>query len=338
MRMKLVAAGLLFLAVGFVLWKAAQRRPAADAAGTASVASDASLSRLTVESTNGLVALGLDVSGWFITAPVRARADASAVSKVVDGLQSLRPDSVAAADRTEAGPYGLDASTIVVHSTWTTPSGSTSEHVHTIGAAVPGGTYFTVDTDPRVFLGPEGLREAFSRPYNELRDRSVLAFDPATVRGLFVQMGEQRWFVERMNDGWKRTKPSEGAADKGAVESVLTMLAQAKARDHVDDRRPSDMAALNALGFSSPSALVTLVQAAGSRTLLVAESEASGGHRVYAREAAGGPVMVVDGAVLETLRTAMASGTMLMPTTSAPRRPSIRISAGVSSEGPGMAA
>ena len=38
----------------------------------------------------------------------------------------------------------------------------------------------------------------------------ALAFDPAGVRGLWVQMGENRWFVERTQDGWTRTKPSEG--------------------------------------------------------------------------------------------------------------------------------
>jgi hypothetical protein len=215
-------------------------------------------------------------------------------------VQSLETTREASPDRSHDGEWGLASPYVAVTLGMVDGTTRTVE----VGAEVAdgGGTYFAVGGEPRVFIGPAGLRAQLELSVRDLRNRSVLLFDPASVRGVFVGLGDRQWHVERSQDGWRRLKPEAGPADGAVVERLLAALAAAKAATFVDEEHPADAAALATLGFDKPLLVTLLLPGGRSTTLLVAEREVKGNHETHARLAAGGPVMTVDAGLAAALR------------------------------------
>jgi hypothetical protein len=291
--------GVVVLAVGagIAFWPAS--RPVA----ITPVAS-ASFSRLSFTTPSEIITFERDGSGWRLTAPVRGKADTAAVDALIGRFTALPTDRGAAPDRSNAAEFGLVSPEVTVRVTGTDTQGTAQDRAWLLGSEGPNGTAFAIEGDPRVFFGPPGLKSLVARPLVDLRDRSLVSFVPRDARGLFLLRPDgSSWLVERGDEGWKRTKPTPGPANAAVVDGILLRLLEAKALDYLDDRRPTTAEGLGAFGLARPAATVTLLLPADkSETLLVGVAGEDDQKRVYARIAAGGPVMLVDGAILAELQ------------------------------------
>jgi hypothetical protein len=296
----IAGAVLLALVLFFVLRPQGATPPPAPKAAAA----PSETNKLSFTTADEIVSFERDAAGWHIASPLRAKADGAAVDALIARLNTLTTDREASPDRTKAAEFGLVTPAVTIRLSGTDTKGQSQEKAWLIGNEGPNGTTFAVEGDPRIFFGPPGFKALVAQPLDELRDRSLVAYQPREARGLFLLRADgTSWLVERGPEGWKRVKPNEGPADATVVDGILTRLREAKALEYMDDRRPTTADGLGAYGLDKAAATVTiLLPGDKSETLLVGVAGEGANKRVYARIAAGGPVMLVDGAILEELQ------------------------------------
>jgi hypothetical protein len=300
LKWSVVGAVLGALVIAFAL----RHRHRADTVPDLTHAPIASATKLSFTTPTEIITLEQATDGWRITSPVRAKAVTPAVEALIGRFTALTTDREASPDRSKATELGLVSPEVTVRLIGADAQGKAQEKAWLLGNEGPNGTAFAVEGDPRIYFGPPGLKAVVAKPLLDLRDRSLVAFAPKDARGLFVlRPGGNAWLVERGDEGWKRKKPTEGAADAAVVDGILLRLLEAKALDYVDERRPTTAEGLVTYGLDKPAATVTiLLPGDKSETLLVGVAGEGDAKRVYARIAAGGPVMLVDGSILEELQ------------------------------------
>ena len=120
-----------------------------------------------------------------------------------------------------------------------------------------------------------------------------LAIDRASLKAIRITNGNGELRVEKEGEGWKLTAPIPTAADKDAVEGLISSLETA----HVE-RRIKDEGSRKDFGLDPPRATLQVETAAGGQgeTLAVGDSNPIGGTR-YALLPGTNEVAVVSGAL-----------------------------------------
>jgi hypothetical protein len=165
--------------------------------------------------------------GWTLTTPVRVRADAAAMGRLLQGVTSLRADRVLDADPVARATDDEPLASLDVtagDSEWRltiTPSPAEPGFVHVVFTNKP--SLFVVATTnlPLPLIRADGVRG--------LLDRTLLAAPAASVRRLTVKRGNEVWSVQRAanGDGWESAAGRE--PDPEAIQSWLTALAACQA-------------------------------------------------------------------------------------------------------------
>jgi hypothetical protein len=94
-------------------------------------------------------------------------------------------------------------------------------------------TFVKIHGDDRVYHAQDAFRHRFTLSADELRDKTVLAFNRRDIREVELLQGQSRMVLKAASD------PSGGAAEKTAAESGI--------RWEAADGRPADPAAVDAL-------------------------------------------------------------------------------------------
>jgi hypothetical protein len=144
-----------------------------------------------------------------------------------------------------------------------------------LGAKKPEGTVpLSVDGDPQVYLLPQWAADQLLKSQEDLRDTTLLAFEPEKVEKLSITAAGKSTVLAKSAGAWKVTEPKTPPAgfelDPAMVTSQLQRLRTLRAAKVVNG--VADAAA----GFGKPTAMVELQLAGGKKQLLKFGGETPG--------------------------------------------------------------
>jgi hypothetical protein len=128
-----------------------------------------------------------------------------------------------------------------------------------VGKAAPTSqhTFVLMAGDPRVFQARENLKARFDQTLDDLRDKNVFKFDPASVEVIDLDDGKKTLSLTRkqipveVGAGQKKEpapgqaegvwESPEGKVDDSKVTQLLNALSNFKCRTYIYDRKKSDL-------------------------------------------------------------------------------------------------
>jgi uncharacterized protein DUF4340 len=253
------------------------------------------LTGLEIVTSDDTIALEPADHRWKLTRPVALGADPDTVSGFLDKLSGAKVKEFVAEAPPSLATYGLDKPWRV-----TLVTGKDKDRARRallIGKAEAGkGVYAMRDGESSVLLIPEDVWTALPKNVAALRDKTVVQFDRDKVSRLEVESPQGSITLVRENDKWKIAAPQALPADQVEAGAVLTKLQNLRAQGFL-----SEDAALIPKFLARPEVKVTVTDASGAKTLLLAPSpEKRGGQAMaYGAIAGTGPVVLVDGPALK---------------------------------------
>jgi len=189
--------------------------------------------------------------GWFLEAPIAAKADKSQLDLMLSQVQSLEREEVVD-EKPAAGSlaqYGLQPPAASI--TFTSVSGKAQTLL--FGSLNPMGqsVYCQVSGSPQILLAQQFSQRGIIRSADQLRDKAVWSLDTAKVVKVRSSFKDWAFTLEKAQDGqWKATlpgaKPVPAMASK--VSDVLAQLNNLQVRDFVAEPVKS----LARYGLASP--------------------------------------------------------------------------------------
>ena len=203
-------------------------------------------------------------SGWKVTAPFAAPADASAVESILTSLEKLEADEVVVEKAANLAEYGLDKPSRTVGAV---VEGAPAPLEVEFGAKSPDGSsvYARAGSAPKVFLVPSWVEGSFDKKPFDLRDRDLLHVKRDDVRSIEIASPEGGYALARTDAGeWAFTKPVATRAGRWSVDGLLGTVENLR-MDSVAAEAATDA---KAFGLDQPARTVSLVLKDGStRTL-----------------------------------------------------------------------
>jgi hypothetical protein len=194
------------------------------------------------DSTVGFTKNGLD---WAIVAPVKARADFSAVEGIVTRLQSAHMTALESADAADLRQYGLDkpsASAVV-------GTGS-SRATLLIGSTAEGkdGVFAKDASRPMVFIIGKDVADELKKGVNDFRRKDLFEFRPFNARRVEITRGAEALVLEKMKgtgkdatEKWRRVSPTAGDVDQTKTETLLSKFSNLRAQSFVEPHTPTGL-------------------------------------------------------------------------------------------------
>ena len=224
-------------------------------------------------------------SGWELTEPVVARADASAVEWLISGLSDMKVDRFV--DDPAEFSFPPNMKIFIV---------SENEPVEksvTISQEKDGLVY--VKTDSGEFLVNAEVADKLPKQPYDLRDRTVMVFDESAVEKVELKYPRLSIALEKNPAGeeeeWKMTAPMQVKADKSQVDGILRKLHDLRASEFAPDSASH--------GLAQPEIQITLsLKGSGTKTLLAGKKT---GKLVYVKTAAEETVYLVGAGILDDL-------------------------------------
>ncbi len=172
--------------------------------------------------------------GWLIQSPVAFPGDDVNLDAIASTLANLKTDATVE-DPAAPEIYGLGEA-----ARWVRFRVGSETHGLGIGADTPvGGDVYVAreGADGAIHTVPAFRVSAFDRDLTALRDRRVLDFDRTRVVRIVVGWEQGNVTLERGEDGWVITQPSEaaGKADESTVDGLLSDVAFLRAEGFVDE-------------------------------------------------------------------------------------------------------
>ena len=234
---------------------------------------------------------------WKLTRPVALSADAETVGGFLEKLGAAKVKEFAAEAPPSLEPYGLDKPWRVTLTTG--KDKDRASRTLLIGKADAGkGVYAMRAGESSVLLIPEDVWTALPKNVAAARDKTVVQVDRDKVARLEVESPQGPLTLVRENDKWRITAPQALPADQVEAGSLLVKLQNLRAQGFLGE----DAAAIPKY-LARPEVKVTVTDAAGAKTLLLAPSPERRGAQAmaYAAVAGSGPVVLVDGTALKDL-------------------------------------
>lgn len=256
---------------------------------------------LRFEVTNLVAECAREDEQWMIVQPVRARADAGEMDRILTGLEELpRGEVITAAEQKERGlsppAYGLDQPRARV-----TYGNNLRRRTLLVGRdAVLGGAVYIKDTESEdIVAAGTNLLAILPLTASDLRDRTLLPGSGPQVERLeiarpdgFIKLAR----TERVR--WQIQQPVVGRASPIVVQNILEALFSLEVRDFVADEGADPVA----YGLDDPPFRVSVWSGdpAAETTLLFGDTTEAGG--VYVKRKSADPVYVVGTNILGVLR------------------------------------
>lgn len=186
---------------------------------------------LTLSRAEGTIRLKREGDGWMMIEPLRARGDRGRVDETLTTLLTARIDREIDPAPTRLGEFGLDKPAVEI----TLRPKEGPPLALALGSKNPTGVwvYARLADKPAVFVLGESVLRDTTRPRDDFRDRTVLAFDTRSVSGLEIAMREETIVVEPAASGWKLTRPRELPADADTIRDLLEKLQTQKVKEFV---------------------------------------------------------------------------------------------------------
>lgn len=178
--------------------------------------------------------------GWRIVEPVDFPADVFTVDAVASALAEVTSESVYEEPQ-DLAVYGLAEGSRELR--FGTGDG---EWLLRLGNDTPMGSqaYVWVEGGDAVYTISRSRVNALRKTLDQLREKRLLRFDAATVRGVTAEWPDGRVVLARDGEQWRLTSPLEAPADAAAIRELLSNLAFLRAEGFEDDPRPDAEAGL----------------------------------------------------------------------------------------------
>ena len=171
---------------------------------------------------------------WGITAPIRAKADDTAVNNMLTTIvdeevtRSLTPE-----EPVDLALYGLAQPPVVLRIAL--QDGTTLPKV-SIGKDTPVGfsAYVRKEGDPQLHLTRQAFRLGLIKEVKELRDKTVLPFERDSVTRIAINTAETSIVLGKTDADWTFEHPAPYAVDASAVQTYLSTLEGMRAEDFVE--------------------------------------------------------------------------------------------------------
>ncbi len=168
---------------------------------------------------------------WQLTKPFQADADSEKVSQMLDDILNKRVKQTL--EVTELAQYGLDTPSITL-SLWT--KGDSPAATFFIGKkAINFSVYVKEKSEAHIFLIESSALDDLTKSPTDLRDRSVLKFDPETVSGIQFKHRDagsasqsNTINCEKREGTWHVGQPLEAKGDAEEIEDLLSELRSLK--------------------------------------------------------------------------------------------------------------
>jgi len=194
---------------------------------------------------------------WKIVKPAKYNADPDGVRMLLSSLSNSRIDDFTADNPANVAQYGLDKPSLEV-SVFTGPAQSRQSLEFGKKETAPGKDDYYVrrGEKPDVYAVHSYLFTDANKGLNDLRDRTVLAFDPDKVEQIKFTSGGKSFAVAHAGgDKWTETDGGKSDADPVKVRQFLDRLHTLKAESIVQD----STANLEKFGLNSPNEQVVFL-------------------------------------------------------------------------------
>lgn len=164
---------------------------------------------------------------WQLKAPFLAYADNEKVSQMLDDILNKRVKQTL--EVPEFTQYGLDTPNITL-SLWT--DGTSPKATFFIGKkAINYSVYIREKSETHIFIIESSALDDLTKAPTDLRDRSLVRFNPETVPNIQFKYGDVAPTVqsktvncEKRGGIWHVTHPTEAKADAQEIETILSEL------------------------------------------------------------------------------------------------------------------
>ena len=300
----LLAAVVILLILGGVLYWSEHRKPSPAAASSPSTpaivkvdAADVTSLTVTQKGEPPVTLVRSSPGQWQITAPLQTRADSSAVSGILSTLAPLTAERVVEDKATDLSQFGLADPSVQLNIV--RKNNKTTQL--SIGDTTPTGNaiYVAVAGDPRVFTVASWSKSSLDKSLNDLRDKRLVPVESGSVSHIELIHEHQDIDFGRVQNGWQIEKPQTYRTDTFQVDDLLQQVTGA----HWDPSvTPPDAA--KAFAKATPYATVKLTGGSGTDTLEVRKAQDS----YYAKSSAIGGTWKVDTSVSGGLSEALNRG------------------------------
>ena len=220
-----------------------------------------------------------ETGDWRLTSPFQADADSEKVNQVLDDFLNKRVKQTL--EVPELTQYGLDTPSIVL-SLWT--SGDSPAATFFIGKkAINFSVYVKEKSETHIFLIESSALDDLTKSPTDLRDRSVIKFNPETVSSIqFTHSNTGTTALsstincEKRDDIWHVTHPIKASADAEEIEFLLSELRSLKVSSFEADGADANvLAQLEKFGLDDPRIQMKLTDGDNTYTLGIGASVAS---------------------------------------------------------------
>lgn len=197
-------------------------------------------------------------SNWKITSPFKTNADNSKINEMISDFVNKQIKEKL--EVTDYKKYGLEPPTIKIK-LWTNQD--SLPKIFAIGKqAINYSVYTKESTEDHIFLIESSALQDLSKSPIEIRDRSVLSFNPKTITQIHFER-PQEFTCQKLEGIWKITHPINISADSDQIESILTELHNLKVSTfEVDDDKVTPV--LEKYGVIKPRIKLKISQDNGS--------------------------------------------------------------------------
>ena len=230
---------------------------------------------------------------WRLTTPFQADADSEKVSQMLDDI--LNKGIKQTLEVTALAQYGLDTPNIVL-SLWTADETSPASTFSIGKKAINFSVYVKEKSETHIFLIESSALDDLTKSPTDLRDRSVIKFNPETVSSIQFthrnagSTSQSRTInCEKRDDTWYVIHPIKAKADAEEIETLLSELRSLKVSSFEADGADANvLTQLEKSGLSDPRIQMKLTDSDNTYTLGIgasvgSETETRG--RVYVKAA-----------------------------------------------------
>ena len=207
--------------------------------------------------------------GWRITAPKDLPASQSAIDSILSSVSDISSDRLLDSNATDLAGYGLSPAVVEVDITM--KDGKVSKLL--LGEDTPTGSdvYAKVESDPRLFTVGSFNKTSLDKTFNDLRDKSVLFFNPDKVSRVELTAKKETIEFGRVNaNEWQILKPKAARADGLQVDEMVRKVKDAMTETLSDD---DEKKAVSAFGSAPALATIKITDASGTQTLEIRKAK-----------------------------------------------------------------
>lgn len=251
---------------------------------------DSEITSITIDNPSGAIAVTKKNSTWEIAKPRQTLADSSAVDSLSSALSTDKFTDVVSESPDDLAKYGL------THPSMSVTAATKGQEFHLFVGKKNGGNYYARDTArPMIFEISSTVYDALNKKFFDLRDKSILQFDPTNVTVVEIHNASGAiQCVQGKDDQWTILQP---VADKGkAIQSwkILDPIQNARAKQIYDSPSRSVLAHL-----AKPAIEVILTDKSGKKTTI--DISAAVDDSVYVRTTAGPEIYELSTQILKDL-------------------------------------